>query len=63
MLQNSLQQLKVAQGRFVESSESIGKLKPEDDGKLSDINLYCYVIKVGSKSQETESCLGNFISG
>ncbi|XP_072173762.1 prefoldin subunit 5-like [Diadema setosum] len=33
MMQSSLQQLKIAQSRFVESSESIGKLNSDNDGK------------------------------
>ncbi|XP_022081746.1 prefoldin subunit 5-like [Acanthaster planci] len=33
MLQGSLQQLKMAQGRFVESTESLSKFDPKSEGK------------------------------
>ena len=33
MLQSSLQQLKMAQTRFVESSESINKLNSDNEGR------------------------------
>ncbi|XP_033098037.1 prefoldin subunit 5-like [Anneissia japonica] len=33
VLQNSLQQLKLAQGKFVDSLESLNKFKPENEGK------------------------------
>ncbi|XP_072032861.1 prefoldin subunit 5-like [Amphiura filiformis] len=68
MLQTSLQQLKMAQSRFLESSDSIGKLKPEDDGKqilvpltsslyvpgnLSDVNSVLIDIGTGYYVEKT----------